>query len=459
MENINTKNKIKNMLSDREFFNILFKISIPIVIQFFLVSSLNMIDTFMIGRVGEVEVAAVGAANRYYFLFSLTVSGISNGCSVFMAQYHGRGDTVGIRRVMGASYISTMTVATFFTLTALAFPQAIPDIFSNDAALINVSAQYLTVVVIGYIFNSITIASNGVMRCIGQTKMPMIISIFAISTNIILNYIFIFGKLGLPPMGVTGAALATVIARVSECSLMLICVFSAKTGLRGKLREFFDFNKIFISDLVKKCTPIVINECFYALGTWMYTVAYGIVGTSALASAQIAQSTFDMFLVFSFGLSSSSLVIIGNTVGSGHEAKAREYGWRLSVLSFFVGLVMGTLLVFSAPFIVSFFAVSQSTAVTTVNLMRIFGLFSAFNCCSVAMIVGIFRGAGDAVFALKAEIGAVWLVAIPLALTGAYIFHLPAEGVGLLIQTDIMTKFIVATHHFKKGNWIHRVAR
>ncbi len=444
---------------DREYVKVLFTLALPIIIQFFLVSSLNMLDTLMIGRVGENELAAVGVANKLYFLFHLTAAGVAAGCSVFMAQFWGRGDYAGIRRVVGIGLCGIALFGTVFTAAGLFFPAQTLSIFSDDAAVIALGREYLTIVCLSYLFNGVTVLLNNMLRCIGNAKAPMIVSLFAIICNGVLNYVLIFGKLGFPVMGVRGAAIATVIARVFEvvatASLMLVKNFP----LRGAIREFFDFDFAFFLTVACKSAPVIANEALYALGTWMYTIAYGNIGTGALAASQITQTVCDMLFVLSFGVSGAALVIVGNLVGSGDEEKARDYARRITITSFLLGLCTGGIIAFAARSVVGFFNITPATAATAVTLLRVAGAFTAISTTGTMLIVGVFRGAGDATFALKAEMFSMWFVAIPLAFLGSFVWGLGAIGVGLLAQSENVLKFAIGMTHLKGGKWIHRIVK
>lgn len=449
----------RGKIFDKEYLMVLFTLALPIIIQFFLVSALNMLDTLMIGRVGENELAAVGVANKLYFLYHLTIAGVSAGCSVFMAQYWGKGDHKGIRQVVGIGLCGILFFAALFTAAGLFFPAATLAIFSDDEAVISLGRQYLVIVCLSYIFNGITVLLNHMLRCIGNAKAPMYVSLFAIICNGVLNYVFIFGKLGFPAMGVRGAAVATVIARLFEVAATASLMLARNFPLRGPLREFFDFDFAFFRLVAKKSAPIVANEGLYALGTWMYTIAYGNIGTGAIAASQITQTVCDLLFVLSFGVSGAALVIIGNLIGAGDEEKARDYARRITVTSFLLGLVTGAIIALGAKSVVGFFNITPSTAQTAVTLLRIAGGFTAISTTGTMLIVGVFRGAGDASYALKAEMFAMWCVAIPLAFLGSFVWGLSAVGVGLLAQSENVVKFMIGMTHLKGGKWIHRIVK
>ena len=442
---------------DREYFKVLLTLALPITLQNFLVFSLNMLDTFMIGKVGEYELAAVGVANKLSFLFHITAAGVAAGCSIYMAQYWGKRDVVGIRKVMGAGLAGCFFVSLFFTAAAMLFPAHILQLFSNDGIVIALGKEYLIAVCISYIFTGATILFNNFLMCIGHAKTPMYVSFFAILCNGILNYILIFGKFGFPAMGVRGAAIATVTARMFEAAVTAFLIFSRHSPLQGNVVNLFVFDFVFIRQLAGKSAPIVLNEMLYALGTWMYTIAYGNIGTGALAAAQITQTVSDLLFVLAFGISGAALVIVGNLIGAGDEARAVQYAWKITASCLILGVFTGGIIVIAAGYIVGFFNITAQTAQTATSILRIQGAFGAFATTGTMLIVGVFRGAGDASYAFKAEMLAMWCIAIPLAFLGSYVWGFTAVAVAILMQTEGIVKFVIGMLHLKRGKWIHHV--
>ena len=257
---------VKSFKEDKKFYKRLFLITLPIVIQNLIASSLNMLDTMMIGQVGEVELASVGIANQYYFLFNLIIMGISAGCGVFIAQLWGKKDEKNIKRTLGIGLIGGILATLVFGLIGLLIPEKIMAIFNIDPKVIEIGSEYLVIVVMSYLFTSITFNYAAALRSVGNTVLPMWASFIGLLTNGFLNYVLIFGKFGAPVLGVKGAALATVTARVFECTIILIGVYSKKNVLRAKLSEFVGISKEVFKGLYKVTLPIILNEACWGLG-------------------------------------------------------------------------------------------------------------------------------------------------------------------------------------------------
>lgn len=446
---------ISRLFSDKEFYKKLFILAIPMIIQNFIVSSINMLDTVMVGALGESEIAAVGIANQYFFLYNLIIIGITTGFSIFISQYWGSKNIRDIKKSIGLEFLSVMVVGLIFTLSALIIPGVILRIFTKDINVIDFSEGYLKIVVISYMITGVTLLFTGALKSIGNSKVPMVVSAMALLINGILNYIFIFGKIGFPYMGVRGAALATLIARLAEMIIIIYFSFKHTSPLRGSLKEFLDFDFSFTKKVYKSVTPVILNDGIWALGIVLYTVAYGKVGTKAIASVQISNTIQNLFMIFCIGIASSSLVMIGHEIGKKKREKAIEYAKKFSILSFIIGGILGVLLIIFSPVILELFNVSNEVRDSTRNILIIYGAIFPIRSLGIVLIAGIFRGSGDAKFALKAEAFAMWAVALPLSFIGAIIFKFNVEMVALMVIIEDIIKCLLCVIHLKGGKWMH----
>ncbi|WP_066872075.1 MATE family efflux transporter [Clostridium mediterraneense] len=448
--------RFKELFSDKKFYKTLFILALPIVIQNLLMTSLNMADTLMVGALGDIPVAAVGIGNQVSFLVQLFMVGIAGGCSVFVAQFWGKKDKKNIKKVVGLGIISSLVVGLIGTLVVLFNTNGIARLFSNDLVVIAQVNDYLKVVVISYILNAVTLSLAYVLRSMEDAKTPMIISAIAVLTNVVLNYIFIFGKFGIPAMGVKGAAIATVIARVVEC-ILLIWVASRNEVLNGKFKEFISFDKKFSIEVYKSIIPILLNDVCWGLGNFLYSIAYGQIGTEAMASVQICTNIQNLFMVLCMSLASASLVIIGNQVGSGREDKAKKYTRKITSLSFLMGIVIAILVILLSGPIIGLFNVSEEVKNSSILMLNIFTFIAPIRIINIVLIVGAFRGGGDASYALKLESSTMWLIGVPLAFIGAMLLNLKVYQVVLLVSIEEIVKFIFTMLRLKSGKWIKSV--
>ncbi len=432
-------------------------IAIPVTLQNLITSSLNMIDTVMIGKLGSKEIAAVGLANQYFFLFILFVYGLSSGGSVFIAQFWGKKDIENIRKVLGIMLMSGCILCMLFGSIAVLFPSYIIKVFIYDPDVIRFGEDYLKIVGISYIFTTISYIYGFALRGIGQAKMPMIISAISLCVNTLLNYLLIFGKLGFPTLGVKGAAYGTLVARIVEMILMLWILYREKNVIAANLYEMLGFSRKFLSKFFATTTPIILNEGFWAVGTTIYSIAYGKLGADALAAVQITNTVQEIFLVAGLGLGSACSVMIGNKIGEYEEQIAIGYAGKFSILSILSGIVFGLILYLLSPGIVSLFSVNAVTKNYTQNILTVISIFITVKMFSTLLIIGILRGGGDTKFSFYLEMLCVWFVGIPMAFAGVLWWRLPIHWVVVLVNIEEIVKSAIGIFRVKSRKWINNI--
>lgn len=442
---------------DKTFYKKIFVIALPIIIQNFITSSLNIVDTIMIGKLGEVEIASVGIGNQYFFLFNILIMGMFSGMAVYTSQYWGRKDIASIKKVVGLGSLLAVIIGLIFTVVALISPGFIVSIFNKSTDVIRLGSEYLGVVCLSYVFTALTFNFATALRCIEKTSIPMLVSAVALLTNTFLNWVFIFGNLGFEPMEVNGAALATTIARLVEMIFIVSFVYFRNNKVASRLNELISFDLNFVKIYFRTSWSVIVNEIVWSLGMTAYSIAYARIGTNAVASMQIATTLNNMFMVLLIGLATASSIMIGNKIGSNEEEIAREYAKGIAVIAVLVGFILGILIWITAPLALKPFNVSEGTYLDTVKVLRIIGLFFTIRAFNMVMIVGVFRGGGDTTYSMLVQCGTIWLYAVPMAFLGATVFSLPVYGVYFLICTEEFLKIIFEAVRLKSGKWIKNV--
>ena len=447
-------NTLSSYKKDKDFYRRLFIIALPIVIQNLITSSLNMLDTMMIGKVGELELASVGIANQYYFLYSLLANSIPIGSGVLIAQLWGKKDTLNIKRTLSRSLFYNIILTLGFMILGLSLPGKIMSIFSNDPAVINIGIDYLKIVVISYLFTSITFTFASGLRSIGNTKLPMWGSFIGLIVNGVLNAILIFGLFGAPKMGIKGAALATLIARIVEFIIVVGAVYLKVDVLKLRFKDMLELSKSLSETLNKVTLPIFLNESCWAFGNITYTAIYASIGTSAAASIQICSTIMNLFMIVAFGLANAGIVIIGNEIGANREDEAISASKKISSLSVKISIVLAIVLALLAKPIVSFFNVSAEVKMAAQYILYIYALVMVFKVYNAVMIVGILRGGGDATYGSILQGLTLWLIGIPLAAFAAFIIKLPIYFVVMFAAVEEIIKVFFMMKRFKSFKWI-----
>lgn len=442
---------------DRDFLSIMLKLALPIIIQNLITSSLNMVDTVMVGKLGEVEIAAVGIANQYFFFFNMILIGLCGGCSVFISQYWGKKDFSNIKKMLGLGLVSVGAASVIFMAVGFISPERIISLFNKDLEVIRLGGQYLSIVLFSYIFTGITFVYSYSLRSIGNTVVPLVVNVAALLCNVFFNYAFIFGKFGAPALGVEGDAIATLIARVVETIVIVFLVYKGNGVLAAKLRDFKDLNVAFFKRSYKIILPVLLNDILWGMASIMYSVVYGRMGTGAIASVQICNTVSNMFMVVTFGMVNAASIMIGNSIGEDKEDQAVDYSKKFMEISVVVSIVLGLILAVTAPFILNLFNVSDDVRRSTLIMLYIVALIFVVRFLGLVIIVGILRGAGDARSALIIEGVTMWFIGVPLTIMGAFLFKLPVHMVYALAILEEVAKFILAFKRLKSRKWINNV--
>ncbi|MBN2797103.1 MAG: MATE family efflux transporter [Clostridia bacterium] len=439
------------------FLKSLFKLSIPIIIQQLIQALLNLVDTIMIGRMGSDEIAAVGIANQFFFLVMMIIFGINSGISVYIAQFWGRKDKKNIRKTMGVSLSFGILVGGIFCLIAILQPEALMRIFLKDDYVVGLGVSYLKIVAFSYLFIAISLSFQVASRGIGKTVLPMAVSALALSINTILNYGLIFGHFGLPRLGVEGAAIATLIARIIEFLLLLVVIYGSKSVLAASIKDLFSYDLKFVKQIFRKAGPVLLNEVSWSLGTIMYMWAIGQIGPKAVASYQITLSAYRFYEVIFIGFASAAGVMIGNSIGANDENNAKIISKRVIKISVPTSILVSISMYFLSAHILSFFNVTADVMNNAQYLFYIYCVYGIARVFNLMLIVGIFRGGGDTRFAMVVETSCVWGVGVPLALMSALIFKLNVVYVVWLLSTEELVKAVINAHRFKSEKWVHNV--
>ena len=446
-------------LKNHNFYEEMVAIALPITLQNLIANSVNMLDTLMISSLGEKSLAAVGFANQVFFLYAVTIFGISTGASVFIAQFWGKRDGENIKKVLGLSLTLSSILGIIFTLLVILFPQSIMRIFSKDPEVIKLGMDYLGIVVFTYIITGLSFSYSVASRSIGQAKMPMVVSIISFVTNGVFNYLFIFGKFGFPKLGVKGAAYGTLIARIVEMLIILYAIYSDEENpLAGKLKELTNWNRNFIKKYLNTSYPVMINEALWSLGNVMYSVAYSKIGTEAAASVQILNTVYNLFMVLARGMANACTVMVGNKIGADEEDIAIDYANKFLKISLINGVILGGVLYFSSGVILKIFRnLSPEVYTMSKQLLTVLALFFFLKALNSTLIVGVLRGGGDTKFSMKLEMAAVWLVGVPLAFLGATVFKLPVHLVVALVYMEEVVKTSVGIPRVMSKKWVKNV--
>jgi len=345
---------------DNEYYHRLFRLGFPIALQQLIMSSLNLVGVVMIGQLGAAPVAAVGLANQVFFLLNILIFGITSGSAIFTAQLWGKRDIPNIRKVLGLALTMGLSAATFFMLISELFPSQVLGIYTNDPEVIALGSDYLRIIGFSFVLFAITFCFAAVLRSTGDVRTPLLVTIMALSLNTLLSYVLIFGKFGLPALGVNGAGIAILISRFFECTVLLFLIYRRKSPPAGTLREIFGFNREFTRQVLKPVLPVVANEMLWSTGITAYNIIYAHIGTDSIAAMNIVSSIENVAFVFFIGIGNACAILVGHQIGEGDEHQAFRYSARTLAIAFLAGVVIGSIILLTADSILSLYNVSPT---------------------------------------------------------------------------------------------------
>ena len=447
----------KNIFEDKKFIRKVITIAIPVAIQALLNTTLNLVDNVMIGSLGESSIAAVGLANKVFFVFTLLLFGIVSGSSILTAQYWGKRDIKNIRRVLGFSLIIGLSGAIIFMFAGLFIPKVVMRIFTPSEGTISIGASYLAIVSLSYPLTAITNCYISLLRATNKVKAPVFISLIAILVNVVLNYTFIFGNFGAPKLGVQGAAIATLIARLVECISILSVVYISKGPAAAKINELISFDKDFVKKYLITVSPVIANEFIWGLGVTMYSLVYGRMGDEAVASITITQNVEQICVVLFQGLSSSAAVILGNELGANKLKKAEKHAKSFFIIQLMLTFVMGIVCILIRKPLINLFSVDNNVASDITKCLTVFIFYLPFRMFNLVNIVGVLRSGGDTKASLLLDMTGVWCVGIPFAFLGGIVLGLPIYYVYAMITIEEVYKFLLGYKRYKQKKWLRNI--
>ncbi len=445
------------MISNKEFFKKITFIALPIAIQSVIASSLSLVDNLMVGRLGEAELAAVGIATQIYFVHWMLVFGFTSGVSTYMAQFLGAKDERGMKKTIGIALAVCFSVSVIFFLVAEFFSAYVMRIFTSDELLIKMGADYIKIAAPSLLTVSITVPFQTALRVTKQTHIPLFISIAVFSTNTFLNYCLIFGNFGMPKLGVSGASLATMIARTLEILTVLTVVFVFKNRVAAGLGVYFSWSRELFLRVIRNAVPTMLNETIWGLGNAMYVAAYARLGVTAYAAVQVGTVINSLFSMAGFSLGDAALILVGEKLGEGDTKYALELGKKILKTAIVTGIIFGIGLIAVSQKLVPLFDLTEKGREYAIIIIAIDAIFLALVLYNGICVVGLLRAGGDTLFAMLIETGSIWLYAVPMAFATALLFHLPVYLVMFCVKTEEILKCAILTKRVISQKWVKNV--
>lgn len=435
----------------------LVRIAAPIAIQGIVSATLTMVDNIMVGFLGETELAAVGISSQLFMVHYLVLFGILSGSATFMAQFYGTKDMANIRKVIGFDFTLLAALGGLCFILVNCFTGRILSIYSEDPDVIVLAAQYVRINSLSFLLLALSAPLEMAFKATQQVKIPMAVSTVIFFTNIVINYVLIFGKFGFPKMGVAGAAIGTLSSRIIEVLMNAYFAFRARNEFCGSVTSYFGWERELIKRIIKNATPTTLNEFFWSFGQTMYVAAFSRISTTAYAAYQAANSIFNIFNFAAFSIGDAALILIGEKLGEGNM----DYTWKLSKhlvkASMLVGVVIGAITVLTAGPLSGVFNLTEAGKMYTKYILIVLGSTMFADLFNGLQIAGILRAGGDTKFAMLSESMCVWFIAVPLAFIASLVWHLPVHLALLVTRTEMFIRAAILGKRYMSKKWMNTV--
>lgn len=445
--------------NDKAFLKTMLSVALPVSVQFLISTSINMADTVMISSLGGAEIAAVGLVNQFVFFFIVASFGICSAGAVFFSQHFGNNDLPNVRRYLSITLQLTTIVSLLFTIISLLFPQQIMRILIPDAEVIQLGASYLRLIGLTFIVSSISQCFNTVLRSCNRASEPLGVSVISFFTNVIFNYIFIFGKFGAPALGVVGAAIGTIIARFVEVILLTILIYWTRPG-KDSIRplELFQWHGGFVRKFFPVALPIILAETLWSFGQLLFAIAYARIGQEATASIQLTNTIQNVFFIIVNSICTAAAVLIGQTLGAGKKDYAQRQATYFMQLTILAGVFSAAILLLAPDLLMNIYGELEPNIYQTArNLLLIRGVFIPFRFLNGMMFVGIFRAGGETKLPFIMELITMWLFAIPMSFVGAIILKWPIEWIFTIVSLEEFFKVFMIYPLYRKKRWLNTI--
>jgi putative MATE family efflux protein len=449
--------KVLQFYQDPDYFRNLLKIALPITLQQMTFALLNLLSVGFVGQKGDAAVAAVGFAGQIFFLLNLVHFGIISGAGMFTAQFWGKRDIPNLRRVLGLCLILALSASLIFFTLAQLLPAQIVGIYSKDPIVIELGSNYIRTFSWTFIFFGITFSYAVVLRSTGNVVTPTLVSIGALLISIFLSYSLIFGKFGMPELGIQGAAVSAVIARGLECATLLAIIYTRDLPVAASFRELLGFDRAFLAKVIGPVLPVIINELFWSLGITTYNVIYGRMSTQSYAAINIVSTIEQVAFAVFIGMSNATAVLVGNRIGAGREEEAHHYAGRSLGLGVLGGILLGIVLHLVKAPVLSLFKVSPEVIQNASNILVVVTFFLWVRVNNMTIVVGILRAGGDTRFSMVLDGFIIWIVGVPMAYLGAFVWHLPVYFVYLCAMSEEATKWTLGIRRYLSRKWINNL--
>lgn len=442
---------------EEAFYKTVVRIALPVTLQSLLQSSFSVVDQLMIGKLGSGSIAGVGLGGKFSSLYSVLLAAITTAAGIMISQYMGKKDEKEVSRSFFANLMFAVGLAVLFMALCMVFPERIMGLYTKDGNTRRIAAGYLLILAVSYLPMAVTGIVSVLLRCMEAAKFPLYASIAGAVINTGLNYVFIFGKAGLPELGAEGAAMATVLSQIMVCGLTLWFFRGhyKKQSLRLDFLWRFDGERK--RQFLGILCPIIVCEFFWSLGENVYTAIYGNIGTDACAAMTLTIPVQTLLIGALSGLSQAAGIIIGKALGAGEYERAYGESKKLMLYGLCGSLLLSAVLLATGKYYVRIYEVEPEVRRMAYEILAVFAAVSPVKVQNMITGGGIIRSGGKTKYVMCIDFIGTWFFGVPLGLLGAFVWKLPIAYVYFWLSMEECIRLGITLAVFKKRKWMRTI--
>lgn len=446
-------------MEKKTFYKTFFAMYVVLVLQNVISLSVNLADNIMLGAYSEKALSGVAAVNQIQFVFQQLLNAVGDGLVILCSQYWGKKQTEPMKKLASGAMRISLAIAVLLFVLVSVFPRQAVGLFTTDEAIILQGMEYLKTIRFTYLFFAVTMTLLATMRSVEIVNIAFYLSVSTLLINCGINYVLIYGKFGAPRLGVTGAAIGTLTARIVEFIAVCVYVFFRDERLRIRIRDYLQWNRLLMRDYIKVTAPILLIQGLWGANTAMQTVILGHMTSSAIAANSASSTLYLVVKSAAVGAASTASVMIGKTIGMGDMQEVEKYSKRLQRLFVLIGIAAGVVLFFVRIPILSLYDLSEETRAMANTFLMILSIVIVFMSYQMPTNNGIIRGGGSASFVMKMDLISIWGIVIPLSLFMAFVVEASPVVVVCCLNADQVFKCVPAFIKVNYGHWAKKLTR
>ncbi len=451
------RDNFKKYLGTKDFYIRVFAIALPIALQSLISIGVNMMDTVMLGTLGETALSASALANQFITIYQICCMGIGMGASVLVSRFWGMKDMVSLKKSVTIMLRLCVGFGLIFAIATALFPGHIMRIYTPEEDVIYQGTRYFYYSVPAYILLGLSLDCTLVLRSVGKAKIPLVCSILGFTSNLFFNWVFIFGKLGAPCMEVAGAALGTLLSRILEFGLIGTYFFILDKDLGYRLRDIFIKCRDLMGEYLKISIPVLISDSLMAFGNSAVAVIMGHIGAAFVSANSITTVTQMLTTVLTQGIAQAGCIVTGHTLGKGDRDRALNEGFTFAIFGAALGLVAGLIIIAVREPVIGMYNIEESTRDIARQLMNAIAFILVFQSTNSVVTKGVLRGGGDTKFLMLADVLFLWVASVPLGILAGLVLKLPAFYIYICMKIDQIIKCIWCFGRLRSGKWIRGI--